>query len=78
MSQAADALKAQARSLGFDLVGIAPAVEADGFASFRAWLDAGYAGEMDYLHRHAQARQHPAAVLPEVRSVVMLGAYYAN
>jgi epoxyqueuosine reductase len=64
-------LKARARELGFALVGIAPATEADGFARLRDWLGRGYAGRMDYLHRHAEARCHPAAVLPEVRSVVM-------
>lgn len=78
MSLSAEALKGHARSLGFDLVGIAPAVEADGFDQFADWLDAGYAGTMDYLHRHAPARRHPRAVLAEVRSVVMLGAYHAN
>src|ERR671932_1184468 len=69
-------LKDQARSLGFALVGIARAAEADGFARLRDWLARGYAGEMAYMGRHAAARRHPAAVLPEVRSVVMVGMEY--
>src|SRR4051794_8225211 len=69
-------LKQQARALGFDPVGIAPAGPADGFDRLREWLDRGYAGTMDYLHRNADARRHPASVLPEVRSVVMAGMSY--
>jgi epoxyqueuosine reductase len=70
------ALKQQARTLGFDKAGIAPAVEADGFDWLRRWLDQGHAGEMEYMHRHADARRHPASVLPAVRSVVMLAMSY--
>lgn len=69
-------LKAQARALGFDLVGIAPAVTPPGAASLRAWLENGYAGEMAYMNRHAAAREHPNAVLPDVRSVVMVAMNY--
>jgi epoxyqueuosine reductase len=70
-------LKDEARRLGFELVGIAAAEEADDFDRLRDWLDRGYAGEMTYLHRHAEARRHPRGVLPTVRSVVMLGMSYA-
>jgi epoxyqueuosine reductase len=69
-------LKEQARALGFDLAGIAAAGPADTYEHFRDWLDNGLAGEMDYLYRHAQARQHPSSILPEVRTVVMLGMSY--
>jgi epoxyqueuosine reductase len=71
-----DRLKRQARELGFDLVGVAPAAPADGFGNLRAWLAAGYAGTMDYLHKNAEARRHPASILPDVRSVVMAGMSY--
>ena len=33
-------------------------------------------GEMAYMGRSADARRHPAAVLPEVRSVVMVAMEY--
>ena len=69
-------LKHRAREVGFDLAGIAPATPADGFDRLRAWLDRGFAGEMSYMQRHAQARRHPSAVLAEVRSVVMVGMNY--
>jgi epoxyqueuosine reductase len=69
-------LKEQAHRLGFELVGIAPADRADGFDRLRDWLDQGLAGAMDYMHRHAEARRHPSSILPEVRSVVMVGMNY--
>jgi epoxyqueuosine reductase len=69
-------LKQQARAFGFDLVGIAPAGTADGFDRLRDWLNRGYAGDMAYMHRHAEARRHPGSVLQDVRSVVMLGMNY--
>jgi epoxyqueuosine reductase len=69
-------LKGQARRLGFDLVGIAAAAEADDFGHLCAWLEHGYAGAMGYMHRHAEARRHPGSILPEVRSVIMVGLNY--
>src|SRR5215211_7116282 len=71
-------LKAKAHDFGFALAGIARATEADGFARYREWLDRGYAGEMEYLHRNAEPRRHPEAILPDVRSVVMVGMTYAH
>jgi epoxyqueuosine reductase len=71
-------LKARAGELGFAPVGIAPATEADGFDRFEVWLDAGFAGEMAYLHRRRAARRHPRSILPGVRSVVMLAMEYGG
>jgi epoxyqueuosine reductase len=76
MRTPAERIKDQARALGFALVGVARAAEADGFARLQEWLSRGYAGEMEYMGRHTDARRHPAAVLPAVRSVVMVGMEY--
>jgi len=76
-SSLAARLKDHARAIGFDLVGIAPAAAADSFDRLRAWLAQGFAGEMGYLERHAEARRGPESILPEVRSVVMAAMYYA-
>ena len=76
MRTPADRIKEEARTLGFALVGVARAAEADGFARLQEWLERGYAGEMAYMTRYAEARRHPAAVLPEVSSVVMVGMEY--
>jgi epoxyqueuosine reductase len=70
------ALKRQAHELGFELVGIAPAEAADGFEQLQSWLAAGYAGTMNYLSKHAEARRHPSSILTDVRSVVMVGMSY--
>lgn len=70
------AIKDEARRLGFDLVGIAPAVTPTSIHEFLDWLDGGYAGAMHYLERRREAYEHPEHVLPNVRSVVMLGLNY--
>src|SRR3954466_12921463 len=69
-------LKAEAHRLGFELVGIAPAVSPVGFSALQEWLERGFAGEMQYLERRKDAYEHPDGVLPGVRSVVMLGLNY--
>jgi epoxyqueuosine reductase len=71
-----DRIKQQAHALGFELAGITSATAADGFDRLRDWLARGFAGDMTYLHRRAEAYRHPGAVLPEVRSVVMVGMNY--
>lgn len=71
-----DRLKAEARRLGFDLVGIAPAVTPAGYSRLCAWLDDGHAGDMGYMERHRDTRGHPDSVLPNVRSVVMAAMNY--
>ena len=69
-------IKEQARRLGFDLVGIAAATEAETYGVFRDWLGQGFAGEMRYLQRREPAYRHPGGVLPGVRSLVMVGMNY--
>jgi epoxyqueuosine reductase len=69
-------LKQQARALGFELAGIAAAGPADGFERLLGWLNQGFAGEMAYMERQAEARRHPGSILAEVRSVVMVGMNY--
>ena len=69
-------VKAEAHRIGFELVGIAPAVSPVGFSALQEWLDRGFAGEMGYLERRLDAYKHPNAVLPGVRSVIMLGLNY--
>ncbi|MFL5330677.1 MAG: tRNA epoxyqueuosine(34) reductase QueG [Gemmataceae bacterium] len=66
-------LKQYAREIRFSLVGIAAAGPADHFDRFEAWLDQGYQGQMAYMQDQAEARRRPDAILPDVRSVIMLG-----
>ncbi|GIX05159.1 MAG: epoxyqueuosine reductase [Planctomycetaceae bacterium] len=69
-------LKEYAQQLGFDAVGIATAGPSETWEQFRRWLQADYAGEMNYLRRREAAYQHPASVLPTVRSLVMVALSY--
>jgi epoxyqueuosine reductase len=73
-----DRLKAEGIRLGFDQLGIAPAVPPPGYPDFLRWLDAGHAAGMEYLHRQEPARSHPEAVLEGVRSVVMVSVVYGS
>ncbi len=73
-----DDLKSRAAELGFAPLGICPAVGAAGFKRFEQWLAAGYAGEMEYLPRRAEAYAHPRHVLDNARSIVMLALNYRS
>lgn len=77
-SELAVELKAEAGRLGFDPVGIAPAVSPPGYPAFLDWLRAGRGEGMPYLERHAEARSHPRFVMEEVRSVVMVALRYSG
>jgi epoxyqueuosine reductase len=69
-------LAALATTLGFDLCRVARAQPPPHAEAFRAWLADGRAGEMAWLERNADRRTDPEAVLPGVRSVVVLGMNY--
>ena len=69
-------VKDEAESLGFDLRGIAAADSFPELQFLREWLDRGYAGEMQYLHRSADRRADVRAVMPSARCVVSLGTIY--
>ncbi|MFO1019985.1 MAG: hypothetical protein U0903_04725 [Planctomycetales bacterium] len=65
MSQVLDAatVKTLARKIGFDLVGIAAAGTPRTWPEFQAWLNNGYAGEMNYLASRSEAYRNPQLVL---------------
>jgi epoxyqueuosine reductase len=71
-----ETIRRQARELGFDLCGIAPAESLPEAAFLREWLDRGYAGEMEYLERSAHKRMDVRAIMPSARSVIVLGTIY--
>jgi epoxyqueuosine reductase len=72
----AEAIKSQARALGFDLCGIAPVGDHPELTFFREWLDRGYAGDMAYLKRSADRRADVRHVLPSARTVIVTGTIY--
>src|SRR3954451_822305 len=77
-SELTQALKAEAVRLGFDRVGVAPAVAPPGYDHYLEWLRAGHAAGMDYLDRHKEVRSHPDRLLDGVRSVVMVSVAYGQ
>ena len=65
---------AQAREQGFELCGVAPADAFEELENYSAWLERGYAGEMDYL-RDAR-RVDPRRVLQGARSLIVVALNY--
>ena len=72
-------LKEAARSHGFDLAAITTPDPPPHLDVYAAWLRAGRHGEMGYLatERALAARADPRLLLPECRSLLVLGANYA-
>jgi len=70
-------VKDRARSLGFDLVGIArPQPMPEHEARLRTWLAQGMHGTMAYVARHADRAADPTRLLPAARSVIVVGLAY--
>ena len=79
-AELAGQLKEEARRLGFTLAGITDPASPEHFAVFQHWLEAGRQGSMAYLADEAaiERRADPGRVLPEVRSILVLGIPYSN
>lgn len=73
-----EAVRQQARELGFDQCRITTAEPPVSGPRFLAWLKAGEHGEMNYLQRNADKRIDPRRVLPRARSVIVLAASYTR
>ncbi len=71
------ALASEARGLGFDCVGVTgPDAITEAAGHFRAFLDTGAHGEMDWLAANPERRADPRGLWPAVHSVIMLGVNY--
>jgi len=73
-----DDTKSKAIELGFDAVGITDAspIDAGQAELLSAWLKAGYAGQMKYMHRNFEKRINPAKLLENAQSVIVVGLNY--
>jgi epoxyqueuosine reductase len=69
-----DWLVARAKTLGFDLCGVAAAEDLADPARLNEWLERGYAGEMRYLHD--PRRGDPASVVPGAKSIIVCALNY--
>ena len=71
-------LEREARTLGFAAIGVARADAAPKSAErLNQWLASGAHGDMIWMEESAPRRGSPAALWPEVRSVIALGMSYA-
>ena len=79
-SQLASAVKAAARSAGFDLAGIACVHDFPELARFPEWIAAGRAGEMKYLESRDESgnlrRASLKSTFPWARSVIVCAVNY--
>jgi epoxyqueuosine reductase len=73
-----DRILAQAGALGFELVGVTGPQPPPHFKNFEDWLAQGRHGEMAYLEteRSLERRADPRRILPECRSILVLGMRY--
>lgn len=72
-------IKAEALRLGFHFAGVTTPDPPPHLPAFQKWLEAGRQGEMEYLatERSQQRRADPRQILPECRSILVLGVRYA-
>ena len=66
------------KRLGFDLLGIIPVQPSQQTEQLDQWLKAGMAGEMEWIHRGQDKREDPRKVLPQAKTIIMVGVNYYN
>ena len=73
-------LKEKSRELGFSLVGVTNPNAPTHLDIYKNWLDLGRHGEMHYLEtrRAIERREDPKRILPECKSILVLGIPYDN
>ncbi|MBP8230764.1 MAG: tRNA epoxyqueuosine(34) reductase QueG [Rhizorhabdus sp.] len=73
-----DAIRAQAKALGFAACGFARADAAPEAAErLDRWLESGAHGSMGWMEARRDQRARPQALWPDARSLIMLGMSYA-
>jgi epoxyqueuosine reductase len=78
MMRSADDIRAKARALGFEKVGIARAGRAPRADFLRAWLEEGRHGTMDYMARAPERREDPERLLAGAKAVVCVAKNYQS
>jgi epoxyqueuosine reductase len=72
----AEQLKEQAFVLGFQSVGVAPAVQPPHLEAYREWLGKGFGASMAYLSEQLPLKEHPDRLLPGAKSVIAVTLNY--
>jgi len=73
-----EAVRQRAQELGFEVCRFATAAPPQSAPQFRKWLARQRHGQMAYLERNAHKRADPQQVLPGARTIITLGASYAE
>ncbi|MEE9426004.1 MAG: tRNA epoxyqueuosine(34) reductase QueG [Methylococcales bacterium] len=63
-------IKSWGQEFGFQQIGIADTQLDQADKRLQAWLDAGFHGEMSYMHRHGSKRSHPEQLVPNTISII--------
>jgi len=78
-TQVESEIRARVLDEGFDAVGIvSPDGIGDAGVNLQTFLDLGWQGDMEWLAAKAHLREHPSALWPNVRSVIVVGANYGR
>jgi epoxyqueuosine reductase len=64
--------------MGFSLVGTTTLAPADTARFYDAWLDAGHAGAMRYMHHYKKHRRDPRVLLPSARAAIVVAMPYGG
>jgi epoxyqueuosine reductase len=70
-------LQAWAVELGFSQIAVSTVDLSHAEPGLQAWLDAGFAGSMTYMHDHGMKRARPAELVPGTLSVITARMDYA-
>ena len=71
--QNSNLIKQYAKQLGFDMCGIAKAIQLDDDARrLERWLQKGFQGTMQYMENHFDLRINPSLLVPGAKSVITL------
>ncbi len=71
-----DDIERLAHEAGFDLCGVCRAEPMEDH--MRRWLQEGYGGDLEYLHRNLEMRLDPSKIVEGGRSVVVCGVNYKS
>jgi epoxyqueuosine reductase len=75
-----ETLQKKADRIGLALAGAVPVGPTPSWSAYRAWINHGYAADMDYLSRPdaVRRREDPRNIMPEARTVLVVAASYVG
>lgn len=68
-------LREKAKSLGFELFGIARIEQIPAMSFYAEWLNKGYHAGMEYLARHCE-KSNPGLLVENAKSIIVCGKNY--